>query len=91
MYAVLVNARIEAGREAEGEERLHSEVLPGVRQIPGLLAAYWLEPVNGEGLSVAIFEDEQSARAAAAMVPNVPRPDFVTLDAANVRRVVANL
>ncbi len=91
MHAVLVKARIEAGREAEGEERLHSEVLPGVGQMPGIVAGYWLEPVNGEGFSVVLFEDEESASAAAAMVPNVPRPDFVSIDGAEVRRVVANL
>ncbi len=66
-------------------------MLPAVRQAPGVVAAYWLEPVNGAGLSIALFEDEQAARAAAAQVPNIPRPDFVTIDGAEVRRVVAKL
>jgi hypothetical protein len=91
MYAVLVTAQIEPGREAEGEGRLHSEVVPAVRQVPGVVAAYWLEPVNGEGFSIVVFEDEQSARAAAERIGDIPRPDFVSLGEPDLRRVVANV
>ena len=90
MHALVVTARIEPGREDEGRQHLEARVVPAVRQVPGIVAAYWLAPVNGEGFSLAVFEDEQSARAAAASVPNIPRPDFVTLGDPDVREVVAH-
>lgn len=50
-----------------------------------------MSPENGEGLSVLVFENEESAQAAAAGIPNAPRPEFVTIGTPDVREVVAHL
>jgi hypothetical protein len=38
VHAVVVTAQIEPGREAEGVENLETNVLPQVRQLPGIVA-----------------------------------------------------
>lgn len=91
MHAVVISARIESGREQEGIENLHANVLPAVKQIPGITSGYWLSPVAGQGLTVLVFETEEAANAAAAGLPNAPTPDFVTLGTPEVREVVAHV
>jgi hypothetical protein len=36
-------------------------VIPRVSQTPGFVAGYWLEPLDGEGISVTLRESEQAA------------------------------
>ncbi len=91
MHAVVIPAQIEPGREADGVENLRSNVLPQVRQLPGIVSAFWLSPKDGQGLSVLVFENEENARAAAEGIPNAPRPEYVTLDTPEVREVVAQI
>ena len=89
MHALLITATIEPGREDESLAYLHSDVVPRVRQAPGLVSGYWLSANDGQAVAVLVFENEAAQRAAAA-VPNTPRPEFVTLGPVDVREVVAH-
>lgn len=62
--------------------------MPRVSQQPGFVAGYWLRPAsdNKGFLSVAVFESEDNAQAAAERVQT---PEGVTLESADVREVVA--
>lgn len=91
MYAVVVEVGIEPGREDEGIEYLHANVVPAVKQTPGLVSGYWLASKDGHGLSVLVFEDEKAAQAMAAGLPNAPRVEFATLGKVEVREVVAHI
>jgi hypothetical protein len=91
MYAVVVNAIIEPGHQEEALERLRTSVVPTVKQIPGVVGAYWLAPVDGRGLSFALFESEEVARAAAARIPDLPKSEFVSFEKIEVREVVAQV
>ena len=91
MHALVVDVKIETGREDEGIRYLHSDVLPATKQAPGLVAGYWLESKNGAGLTVLIFEDEHAAQTAADGLDNAPRVEFATLGNLDVRKVVAHL
>ena len=87
MYAVLVDVTINDRQSAE--QGLREQVVPRVSQAPGLVAAYWLEPMDGKGRSVAVFESEEAARAMAEQVEsNAPSP--VTIDKVEVREVIAS-
>jgi hypothetical protein len=90
MHAVVVKVKLPEGRSVEeGRKQLESEVLPRVRQNPGVLHGYWLRPPQGtEGLSVVVFDTEENARKAAADV-RVP-PGVEVLDT-EVREVVASI
>ena len=91
MHALTVKVGIEKGREDEGIRYLHSDVLPAMKQAPGLVAGYWLASKDGEGLTVLVFDDEQSAQGAADGLGQAPRVDFATVGDVDVREVVAHL
>jgi hypothetical protein len=50
---------------------LHNQVIPRVSQTPSFVAGYWLEPLDGKGISVTLWQSEQAARKAA--VSSSPR------------------
>ncbi|MCW6008365.1 hypothetical protein K1W54_28045 [Micromonospora sp. CPCC 205371] len=91
MDAVVVTVSIEPGHEAEGIEYLHANVLPGMKQVPGLVSGYWLEALDGQGITVLLFESRETAQAAAEALPNVPRAAVATLGTVEVRKVVAHI
>ena len=86
MHAVVVRVTV---HNLEGaEERLRNEVVPRASSSPGFQAGYWTREGSG-GLSMAIFDSEENARAAAERVPaNVPQD--VSLEGVEVREVVAS-
>ena len=63
-------------------------VIDAAADVPGVRATYHLlDPATGNGLSIAIFDDEAAAEAAGAAIRrraeeigwnNVPRPRFAT-------------
>ncbi len=91
MHAVVVEVNIEAGREDEGIAYLHANVLPDMKQVPGLVSGYWLASKEGQGLTVLVFDDEEAAQATAGGLARAPRPDFATLGKIEVRDVVARV
>ena len=91
MHALAIDVNIEKGREDEGIRYLHSDVLPAMKQAPGLVAGYWLASKDGQGLTVLIFDDAQAAQAAAAGLAEAPRADFASVGNVDIREVVAHL
>ena len=92
MHAVLVNVTIEPGHGDEAQAQLETNVVPQVKEAPGVVSGYWMRSSDGQhGSSVILFENEEAARAAADMIPNTPRPDFITFDSIEVREVVAQV
>jgi hypothetical protein len=91
MHAVAVNVKIEEGKEDQALEGLKSEVLPRVKQAPGLVAGYWMQPGGGFGYSLVVFESEEAANGAAEMVRSAQPPPGVTINQVQVMPVVANL
>lgn len=90
MHAVLVTVTIQPGREQDSTEHLKANVIPRVKEAPGLVAGYWTRRSDAHGSSMVIFETEEAARAAAEMVPT-GLPDFVTLDSVEVSEVIAQV
>jgi hypothetical protein len=88
MHAVVV--RVKIGDVEVARKGLREEVLPRVSQAPGFVAGYWTASDDGhDGLSMAVFESEDAARAAAEMVrTGTVRPETVTLESVEVREVV---
>ena len=88
MHAVVVKVTIN-DREA-AEKRLREETIPRVSQIPGVVAGYWTRSDGSDGLSMVVFESEETARAAADQVPQMIS-EALTLETIEVREVVANI
>ena len=88
MHALAVNVNIEAGKEEEALQELRSNVVPRVKQAPGLVAAYWMDPQNGYGYALLIFDSEENANNAKQMAEASPSPDFVKMNPPQVMEVI---
>jgi hypothetical protein len=87
MYAIVANVRVENPDEA----RL---LLPEAREVlvscaPGIVCGYWLEPIDGIGTSVLVFETKEHAEQA-ARYPVPPMPGVTQLDL-TLREVFAHV
>jgi hypothetical protein len=91
MHAVVGKVSIQAGREDDALEFLKTNVLPMVKQAPGVLSGYWLAPQDGHGFGITFYETEEAARGAAEMAKIGPLPDYVTFDSIEVREVAAQI
>jgi hypothetical protein len=55
---------------------LREQIVPRVRQAPGLVNAYWLRSRDGGGMSVIVFETEEAALALARTIEAVQAPGW---------------
>lgn len=86
MHAVIVNVTI---NDADAAERdLQEQLLPRVSQIPGFVAGYWTVK-DDTGLTMIVFESEAAANGMHELISSTV-PDAMTLQDAEVRRVVAH-
>jgi hypothetical protein len=69
-------------------DALVNDILPTVRSAPGFVGGYWLEPADGQGFSIVLFETEEQAREAAPQVTSWGAPG-VTITGVEFRRVAA--
>jgi hypothetical protein len=60
-----------------------------VARAPGIVCGYWLEPIDGVGMSVLVFETKEHAEAA-AKYPVPPMPG-VTLLSLTIREVYGSV
>lgn len=92
MYANLVTVRIDIDFD-DALKGLREQVLPQVKQAPGLVAGYWMSPRdNHQGTSIVVFETEQQAQAAAQTIQSGSSPmPGVSIVSVETREVVANL
>ena len=90
MHANVVEVAVDPSVDPE-RKGLHEVVIPRVRQLPGLVAAFRLEPVDDKGLSIAVFETEDAARGAmetmGIKVGASPAPG-VTVERVQTREVI---
>ena len=86
MHAVVATVSIkdvEVAREALADARLSL-----VPKAPGFVSAYWLEPIDGIGMSVIVFETKEHAEKAVAYpLPPLPGVTPLTLE---IREVYAS-
>jgi hypothetical protein len=86
MHAVVATVRVDdpaVARAALAGLRLNL-----VPRAPGFVSAYWLEPVDGIGMSVIVFETKEHADEAAAY-PLPPLPGVIPLKV-EIREVYAS-
>jgi hypothetical protein len=86
MHAVVVKVTINDQEVADGA--LREQVVPRVSQAPGFVAGYWTRKDN-TGLSMVIFESEETANSMSEQVRSIA-PPAVTVGDVEVREVVAH-
>jgi hypothetical protein len=89
MYAVVVREVGNAGAIDRGGTHVAENVAPRVREAPGFVSALWMTDGAGNTLNVLAFETEEAARAALAAARHAPRPDYLSVESADVYRVLA--
>ena len=92
MYANFVEVTVDLSADPE-LKGLHEGIIPRVRQLPGFVAGYWLEPIVGKGMSVVVYRDEASARGAidtmSLKVGESPTPG-ITIERLETREVIGH-
>jgi hypothetical protein len=63
MHATVIHADITD--LAEAKRGLEQEVIPMIKGAPGFISAYFVAVDDTHGISIAVFETEEQARAAA--------------------------
>jgi len=90
VYAAPVSVTIDPGKEDEAQKMLTDQIVPMVKASTGFVAGYWLQPQDGKGWSVVIFDTEENARAAAPpagqRLPGAP----AIVDYVQFREVIAS-
>jgi len=89
MHAVLVSVTVGTDDMESARATLQEQIVPSVAGQPGFVAGYWLEPQNGKGTSIVLFETEEQARQAAPSVGPSPAPG-ATIESVEFRAVAAN-
>jgi hypothetical protein len=90
MYAVVVRETGEREAIEGSAELLTANLMPRVREAPGIVSASFMSDGRGATLNVLVFESEEAARAAIQLTRNSPRPGFLELESADVYLVLAH-
>lgn len=89
VHANVVFVNVDATEADPARRGLHDQVIPRVSQTPGFVAGYWLEPLDGKGISVTLWESEQAAREAAGLIHSASSPTTgVKVDRIETREVI---
>ena len=89
VHANVVFVNVDAAEADPARRGLHNQVIPRVSQTPGFVAGYWLEPLDGKGISVTLWESEQAAREAAGLIHPASSPTTgVKVDRIETREVI---
>jgi hypothetical protein len=90
MHAVVVSVTIKDQEAAQA--MLTEQIVPRVKEAPGVVNAYWARSDEGHGGSMIVCESEEAAKAVAEQIESgPPNPDAVSLDSVEVREVVAHV
>jgi hypothetical protein len=87
MHALVFDVTIKD--RTQGEQFLKERIVPGVSQLPGFVAGYWVNIDESHGMSLVVFESEEAARSAMEAGPRPPE-DAVTINSVQPGEVVAH-
>jgi hypothetical protein len=90
MFAAVTTVELPEGETIEnGRKELEANVVPMLKQAPGLVSAVFLSPPSGrEGLSVVVFETREQAQF---VVDNMKPPGNIRLLKSEVREVAVKI
>src|SRR5207249_4475092 len=77
MFAVVVQERGEAERVRGSRDHVEANVVPQVRNAPGIVSATFTTDQGGRTLNLFLFQTEDAAQMAAEWIRGAPRPPFM--------------
>ena len=90
MHAVVVRERGLADQINTSGHHVETNVLPRVRQVPGIVSGFWMTDTAGETLNVLVFNSEDAARSALEPARTAPRPPSMQVESAHLYDVLAH-
>jgi hypothetical protein len=90
VHAALITLTIDPDQAPAAASVLTNDILPTVHAAPGFVAGYWLDPEDGQGFSIVLFESEAQARQSVPPLSNWAAPG-VSINSVDFRRVAATL
>src|SRR4029453_4881023 len=78
VHAALVRLTSDPQQAPAAAGALVNDILPTVRSAPGFVAGYWLEPADGHGFSIVLFETEEQDPQKAPPATNRAPPGAAT-------------
>jgi hypothetical protein len=90
MYAAVVKLMIDPAQAPAAAAVFTTQILPRITSAEGFCSGHWLDPSNGEGLGIVVFETELQARRLAQPTFDWAAPG-VTILTVDVRRVAVSL
>jgi len=92
VFARVVKTSIDLSQYDNARQTLEAQILPTIRKDPGVVAGYWLEPVDGKGLTIVFFKSKEAAESPAMNVQpgDSPAPG-VTVESVEIREVIGSL
>jgi hypothetical protein len=90
MHAVVASVNIASGQFDGARNALREEIVPRIKQAPGLVKGYWTTSADKtQGTSCVVFDTKEHADAAAQMARTGKMPPGVTFVSIDVREVTA--
>ncbi len=90
MYAALVKLTIDVAQAPAAAAAFTTQILPKITSAEGFRSGHWLDPLDGEGLGLVLFETEQQARRLAQPGFDWSAPG-VTIRSIEIRRVAVSI
>ena len=90
MHAAIVKLTIDPAQASAAAAAFTAEILPAVRSAPGLVAAYFVDPVDGRGLGFLVFDSEAHAMQSTPPAAKWSAPG-VTIEGTEYRRVAVDI
>jgi hypothetical protein len=87
MYAAVMHLSFVPELAPQAAAAFTGELLPRVKATDGFKGGYWLDPSDGKGLGLILFDEEEQARNAS--LPDRWDAPGVTVDNVQIRRVAA--
>jgi hypothetical protein len=86
MHATITHTRIDMDRLDEAVGGIDA-VEKRLRSLAGFRGGYWMEPIDGQGLMVGLWDTEENATAAAPSPGFSPAPG-VTVERVEIREII---
>jgi len=86
MYAAVVKLTIDASRAPAAAATFSNDILPRVKAAEGFVGGYWLDPADGEGFGLVLFDTAEQAERVKPPAFDWSAPG-VTIRGVDVRRV----
>lgn len=90
MHAVLIKLTIDPALAPQAAAAFTEKILPRVKKLPGLVAGYWVDPVDAEGFGFLLFENADQARSAIPPAIDWSAPGVV-IKQVDIRRVAVSI